>query len=218
MGYRNAIGLARALAGVMLAAGLAAAAVPASAKTIIDEWSTIKAPAAPALQTVTVDPHTTALLVLDLVNPVCTAKYRPRCLATLPKVAKLLKEARAHKMLVVYSLVMANKSTADVLAPVAPLGTEPVVKSGPDKFLGTDLAQILKSHGITTVIPVGSAADGAVMYTASHAALLGYHVLLPVDGMSSHLAYTEQYVTWNMAHAPVVSLRVTLTSIDRLKF
>ena len=43
-------------------------------------------------------------------------------------------------------------------------------------------------------------------------------MLLPVDGMSSHLAYTEQYVTWNMAHAPVVSLRVTLTSIDRLKF
>ena len=215
MGYRKGFGL---LAAALLAAGLCAAAAPASAKTIIDEWATIKAPPAPALQTVTVDPHTTALLVLDLVKPVCTAPYRPRCLATLPKVAKLLKEARAHKMLVVYSLVMVNKSTADVLPAVAPLGTEPVVKGGPDKFLNTDLAQVLKAHGITTIIPVGSAADGAVMYTASHAALLGYRVLLPVDGMSSHLAYTEQYVTWNMSHAPVVSPHVTLTSIDRLHF
>jgi nicotinamidase-related amidase len=218
MGFRNGIGPRCVLAAVALAAGLAGAAMPASAKPIIDEWNAIKAPPAPALQTVKVDPHTTALLVLDLVKQVCNAHYRPRCLATLPNVAALLKEARAHKMLVVYSLVVVNKSTADVLPQVKPLGTEPVVKSGPDKFLGTDLQQVLKSHGITTVIPVGSAADGAVMYTASHAALLGYRVVLPVDGMSSHLAYTEQYVTWNMGHAPVVSPHVTLTSIDQLKF
>jgi nicotinamidase-related amidase len=219
MSDRKRQGLRAALAAGMLAAGiLAAGLAPASARTIIDEWASIKAPPAPALQTVTVDPHTTALLVLDLVKPVCTTPYRPRCLATLPQVAKLLHEARAHKMLVVYSLVMVNKSTKDVLPAVAPLGTEPVVKSGVDKFFHTDLAQVLKAHGITTVITVGSAADGAVMYTGSHAALLGYHVLLPVDGMSSHRAYTEQYVTWNMSHAPVISPHVTLTSIDRLHF
>lgn len=218
MGYSKGLGLRSALAAAVLAAGLATAAAPVSAQTIVDDWATIKAPPPPALQTVTVDPHTTALLVLDLVKQVCNATYRPRCLATLPKVAVLLKEARAHKVLVVYTLVMANKSLAEVLPQVAARGSEPVVKSGPDKFLHTDLAQVLKTHGITTIIPVGSAADGAVMYTASHAALLGYHVLLPVDGMSSHLAYTEQYVTWNMSHAPQVSLHVTLTSIDRLHF
>ena len=205
------------LAAALLGATLALAP-SVRAKTIIDEWNSIKAPPAPALHNVTVDPRTTALLVLDLVKPVCTTPYRPRCLATLPKVAKLLKEARAHHMLVIYSLVVVNKSTKAVLPAVAPLGNEPVVKSGPDKFLHTDLAQILKAHHITTIIPVGSAADGAVMYTASHAALLGYRVLLPVDGMSSHLAYTEQYVAWNMSHAPVVSPHVTLTSIDRLRF
>ncbi|HVB67767.1 MAG TPA: isochorismatase family protein [Acetobacteraceae bacterium] len=218
MGDSKRQGLRAVLAAGMLAAGLACAAAAASAQTIVDEWAGIKAPPAPALQTVTVDPHTTALLVLDLVKQVCNPTYRPRCLATLPKVAALLKKARTHKVLVVYSLVMANRSIAEVLPPVAALGTEPVVKSGPDKFLNTDLAQVLKAHGISTIIPVGSAADGAVMYTASHAALLGYRVLLPVDGMSSHLAYTEQYVTWNMSHAPVVSLHVTLTSIDRLHF
>ncbi len=215
MRYRKGFGL---LVAALLSTGVAVAATPAPSRTIVDDWTTIKAPPAPALQTVTVDPHTTALLVLDLVKQVCNTQFRPRCVATLPKVAALLKEARAHKMLVVYSLVMANKSSAEALPPVAALGTEPVVRSGPDKFLNTDLAKILKAHGITTIIPVGSAADGAVMYTASHAALLGYRVLLPVDGMSSHLAYTEQYVTWNMSHAPVVSPHVTLTSIDRLHF
>jgi nicotinamidase-related amidase len=113
---------------------------------------------------------------------------------------------------------MANKATEDVLPEVAPLGTEPVVRSAPDKFIGTDLDQVLKSHDITTVIAVGTAAEGAVMYTGSHAAFLGYKVLLPVDGMSSVLPDGMQYVTWNMANAPGVSTKVTLTSIDRLKF
>lgn len=218
MGLTNGNGPRWALVAPLLGATLACAAVPAAARTIIDEWEAIKAPPPPALQTVNVDPKTTALLVLDLVKQTCNPTRRPRCLTTLPKLAELLKEARADEMLVAYSIVMANKATEDVLPEVAPLGIEPVVKGGPDKFLGTDLAQVLKSHGITTVIAVGTGAEGAVLYTASHAALLGYNVVLPVDGMSSALPYAEQYVTWNMANAPGVSARVTLTSIDRLKF
>lgn len=35
----------------------------ASAQTIIDEWATVKAPPAPALKPVTVDPKVTALLI-----------------------------------------------------------------------------------------------------------------------------------------------------------
>jgi nicotinamidase-related amidase len=213
---------ANRLAGI---AGAAAVAVTlcsttfaASAQTVIDAWSTIKAPPPPALQTVTVDPKTTALLVLDFVKQTCNPTLRPRCPASLPKVAALLKAARAAKALVVYSVVMANKGTEDVLPQVAPLGNEPVVKSGPDKFLNTDLQQVLQSHGITTVIPVGTAAEGAVLYTASHAAMLGYKVVLPVDGMSSATLYAEQYVTWNMAHAPLVSLRTTETVIGRVSW
>ena len=201
-----------------VAAGWLAVAAPASAKTIIDEWASIKAPPPPALQTVTVDPKTTALLMLDFVKQTCNPTTKPRCLASLPKVAGLLKAARAAKALVVYSVVLANKGGEDVLPAVAPLGTEPVVKSGPDKFIGTDLQQVLQSHGITTVVVVGTASEGAVMYTASHAAMLGYKVVVPVDGMSSTTLYAEQYVTWNMVHAPLVSMRVTETAIDRVKW
>jgi len=216
MGFTNSAGSRRMPAAAVL--GVVLGAAPVSARTIVDQWAAIRPPPPPVLQTVTVDPPTTALLVLDLVKQTCNLAVRPRCLATLPKVAELLKAARASKVLVIYSVIMANKGTEDVLPQVAPLGSEPVVKGGPDKFLGTDLDQVLKSHGITTVIPVGTAAEGAVLYTASHAALVGYKVLLPVDGMSAALPYAEQYVTWNMAHAPAVSLRVTLTSIDRMKF
>ncbi len=63
---------------------LATLPVPSSAQTIINEWSSIKTPAAPELKSVTIDPKTTALLLLDFVRQTCNEKVRPRCLATLP--------------------------------------------------------------------------------------------------------------------------------------
>ena len=56
---------------------------------------------APTLKPVTVDPKTTALLMLDFMKQNCGK--RPRCLATIPAMKKLLGEARAAKVPVVYS-------------------------------------------------------------------------------------------------------------------
>jgi nicotinamidase-related amidase len=94
---------------------------------------------------------------------------------------------------------------------------DPVVTSGPDKFMGTDLEKILKEKGIKTVIVTGTAANGAVLYTASGAALRGMQVIVPVDGMSAGNVYAEQYVAWNLANAPRVSAMVTLTRSERIK-
>jgi nicotinamidase-related amidase len=190
----------------------------ARAETIVDEWSRVAVPAAPTLQAVTVDPKSTALLVLDLLKQTCNAEVRPRCLASLPNVARLLKAARSSKTTVIYSLIPGPDTPADILPQVAPLGSEPLVKSGPDKFLQTDLEKMLRADGIATVIVVGTAAHGAVLYTASHAALLGFNVIVPVDGMSAENAYAEQYVAWNMLHAPVVSAKVKLSAIDMIRF
>lgn len=41
-------------------------ASPTHAANIIDEWASVKTPKAPELKAVTVDPKTTALLMLDL--------------------------------------------------------------------------------------------------------------------------------------------------------
>ncbi|HVB90136.1 MAG TPA: isochorismatase family protein [Beijerinckiaceae bacterium] len=187
-----------------------AAAAPASAKTIIDEWASVKAPPAPKLKSVTVDPKNTALLVLDLIKQTCNQKVRPRCLASLPKVKAFLAQARAHKMMVVYSLIP-GATAASIQPAVAPLGTEPTVASHANKFIGTDLNKILKAKHIKTVIIVGTTAQGAVLFTGSEAAFLGYKVIVPVDGSSADKRYAEQATAWILATAPTVGTSVTLT-------
>ena len=84
----------------------------------------------------------------------------------------------------------------------------------------TGLEKILKDKGITTVIAVGTAANGAVLYTSSAAALRGFNVIVPVDGMSAvgQNLYVEQYVAYNFTSAPIVSPNITLTSTDKIKF
>lgn len=199
----------------VFATAFSVAAATASAQTIVDEWASVKIPPAPQLKPVTVDSKTTALLMLDFMNQNCGA--RPRCVASLPAVKKLLDEARAKGVLVVYATVPGGK-IADTRPEVAPTGNEPVVSSGPDKFLNTDLEKILKDKGIQSVITVGTAAHGAVLNTASVAALRGLKVIVPVDGKSAESAYAEQYTAWHLANAPVVSRNVTLTKLDMVKF
>lgn len=200
-----------------LAAGLADMGTPhaALAQTIVDEWNAVKVPPAPELKRVTIDPKGSALLVLDIVKQTCPP--RPRCVASVPKIQRLLTQARGKGVAVIYSLVP-GASPADILMEVAPQGGEPIVTSGPDKFQGTDLEKILRDKGIQTVIVVGTAAHGAVIYTASGAALRGVKVIVPVDGMSATDAYPEQYTAWHLLNAPRVGPQVTLTRIDMVQY
>jgi nicotinamidase-related amidase len=198
-----------------ITAGVFGLVSPASAQTIIDEWTSVPRPPAPTLKPVTVDTQTTALLMLDFMNRNCGK--RQRCLASIPAVKKLLANARAKNMLVVYSLI-SKTTTADVIKDVAPLAGEPWVLSGPDKFLHTDLEKILKDKGIKTVITVGTSANGAVLYTASGAAFRGMNVIVPVDGMSSATAYADLSTAAVLSSAPTVSTKATLTKIDMMQF
>jgi nicotinamidase-related amidase len=195
-------------------AATAALGGPVWSQTIIDEWASVKAPSAPVLKPVTIDPKTTALLMLDFMNQNCGK--RPRCVASLPAMKKLLDAARAANVPVVYSFI-ANTTAADVMKEVAPAAGELSVLSGPNKFLRTDLDKILKDKGVQNVIVVGTAANGAVLNTAAHAAFTGYNVILPVDGVSAD-PYAEQYTAWHLVNAPGVSARTTLTKTDMMKF
>ena len=198
--------------GVFLGLGI----VSVSAQTIVDEWSAVQAPKPPDLKSVTVDPNTTALLVLDIVKQTCNNERRPRCVASVPKIQGLLNQARAKKMAVVHSLT-SSSTAADILKEAAPQDGEPIVQSSADKFFETDLEKILTEKGIKTVIVVGTAAHGAVLNTGSQAAFRGLSVILPVDGMSAEDTYFEQYVAYHMTKAPGVGQRVTLTKIDMIK-
>jgi nicotinamidase-related amidase len=189
---------------------------PASAQTIIEEWSKVQAPKTPELKAVTLDPKGTALLVLDFVKQSCNNERRPRCPASVPQVQALLKLARDKGLLVVHSTTPTT-TPADILKEVAPLEGEPMVKSSADKFFRTDLEKILNDKGIKTVVVVGTAAHGAVIYTASQAAFRGMQVIVPVDGMSSENTYFEQYTAYHLGNAPGVGQQVTLTKIDMIK-
>ncbi len=190
---------------------------PAGAQTIIDEWATVKAPPPPELKAVTIDPRVSALLILDILPQTCNAEHRPRCLLAVPRIQALLTQARAKGMPVIYSLALGG-TAAEIFKEVAPLAGEPIVMSGPDKFLGTDLEKILKERGIQTVITVGSASHGAVLYTASGAALRGFKVIVPVDGTAADNTYAEQYTAWHLVNAPRIGGQVTLTKIELIRF
>jgi hypothetical protein len=82
---------------------IAFVATAAGAASIVDEWSTVKVPPPPALKAVTVDRKTTALLMLDFNKQTCNTERRPRCIASIPKVAKLLASARGASIPIVYS-------------------------------------------------------------------------------------------------------------------
>jgi len=83
-----------------------------SVADVVSDWSKAVAPPPPELKEVTIDPSTTALLFLDIMKGGCTA--RPRCIAAVPNMKRLHDEARAHNMVVWYSLVGSNgKATPD---------------------------------------------------------------------------------------------------------
>ena len=202
-------------AGLVAAIGIGASSVRAD--SIIDQWASVKVPPPPALKPVTVDASTTALLMLDFLHANCNPEHGKRCVASLPVVKKLLDEARAKNVLVVYT-AFGKFGAPDVLSEVAPNGSEPFVASFLDKYLGTDLDKILKDKGIKTVITVGTAANGAVFGTASASAQRGMNVIVPLDGMSSDDLYAEQSVAWNLVNAPVIASKITLTTVDMIKF
>jgi nicotinamidase-related amidase len=190
----------------------------AQSKTIIDEWSSVQAPKPPELKTVKIDdPKTTAFLVLDIAKQNCNNERRPRCVASVPKIQGFLKQARAKGLMIIYSVGGAG-TPADILQDVAPIEGEPMVRTSSDKFIKSDLEKILQDKGIKTVIVVGSAAHGAVLYTASAAAFRGFKVIVPVDGMSSENTYFEQYTAYQLANAPGAAQQVTLTSFNMIGF
>lgn len=208
-----------------LLAALAIAALglplPAQGQAVTDQWSAATMPDAPPVKSVTVDPKTTALIVMDFNKQGCTAEKRPRCVADVPHIQKLLQEARAHGLFVIHTLA-GSTTGADELPALAAQGSEQAFHAAPDKFIpdpgNLDLQGLLKARGITTLITVGTSANGAVIYTASSAAFHGYKVIVPVDGIPADTPFAEAMTVWELAHAPRVADALTLTKVDLISF
>ena len=148
-------------AAAIVATVAAFGAAPLLAGDITAEWANVTPPPAPELKQATVDPKTTALLVLDFGKNNCGV--RPRCLANVPNVKKLIDEARTHNMMVAYTLP-GQDAAGLVDQSLAPRPGEFLIQGsgGADKFIRSNLDQGLKDKGIKTVIVTGTSAQGAV--------------------------------------------------------
>mgnify|MGYP006292270047 FL=1 len=204
---------------IAAASFLAITASGAQAQGVLDDWASVKMPPPPTLKPATVDPKTTALLLFDFTTQTCSQERRPRCAASMPKMKKLLEDARARGMFVVYSVALANTGEKDMMPEIAPKPGEPILPPlGPDKFLNSDFEKMLKDKGVQTIIINGTAAQSTVLHTGGEAALRGFNVIAPIEGMSSNEAFPELYTAYHLTTAARVESKVTLTRVDMISY
>jgi nicotinamidase-related amidase len=114
--------------------------------------------------------------------------------------AALVKKAREAKVPVIYSRTPTAGST--YLADIAPQSGDPKVSGRGEKFFGTSLEQTLKDKGVETAVVVGSAANGAVLYTTFGLNLRGITAVVAPDGISGDPEFTETLTRWQLLNEP----------------
>ena len=209
--------------GVLAVAVLASCATGPSAPPAAAAAAAL--PSVPAPVPVTLDRKTSALLVLDINNAICPP--RPACMASVPVVQSLLNKARAASVPVIYSTTVSPKGPAPMLPSVAPRPGEPVVATRANKFLDTSLEELLKQRNARTLVIVGAAANGAVLYSSFHANAKGFTVVVAEDGISSGPAFDTFLTRYqllnqpgfaNPGNKPLEAQRVTLSRSDLITF
>jgi nicotinamidase-related amidase len=140
---------------------------------------TLQMPSPPDPVPVVLNPATTALLIFDIVDPICSRQ--PNCTGKMvPAIAALLARARQAGVTVAFGTraPTMSKWLPEVLP--AP-GDIKIESQAQDRFYNTDLDKTLKAKGITTLILAGWKVSGSVTYTSVGATLRGYTVVVPVD-------------------------------------
>src|SRR5438477_4403553 len=228
---RHLVGLVAALALVSACTAPAAAPSPSPSQTSAAPSPTPTTSQAPTSQNpklpdpvaAAVPVKGAALLVLDITSVICPP--RPTCVASVPKIAALVKKARDAKVPVIYSQTATAGST--YIADIAPQPGDATVTGRADKFYGTNLEQILKDKAVETAVVVGSAANGAVLYTSFGLGLRGITVVVAQDGISGDPEFTETLTRWqllnepgfaNANNTPLDKGHVTLSTTDKITF
>ena len=146
-------------------------------------------------------PKDTALFLVDFMTETCG--QRPRCVAAVPTLRRCMIGRAPPACLSRTQCPAAAKSLNEG---IAPRDGEVVDQKpgGPDKFLGDDLDQRLKAHGIKTVILCGTSAQGVGLGTGAAAAQRGYFVIYPVDCLLSEARSARPTLpgTWEAVDHP----------------
>ena len=177
-------------------------------------------PKGPDPAAVTLDPAATAVLVLDISDATIGT---PSVKESVAPVAKLLDRARKAGARVIFSL---GRAAEQKLVP--DLGAregEPIVRTSADKFFNTDLADHIK--GMQNAVVIGTAANGAVLYTALGCCARGLAVVVPVDGIASRDPISTEVARFqlldqpgfqNKQNEPLKPKAVTLSRTDLITF
>jgi len=185
---------------------------------------TLQMPPPPDPVAVVLDPATTALLVFDIVDPICTRQ--PNCTGRMvPAIASLLARARNAGVTLAYGTraPTMSKWLPEVLP--AP-GDIRIESQAQDRFYNTDLDKLLKAKGITTLILTGWKVSGSVTYTSVGATLRGYTVVVPVDASLDATDYEIAIGLFQILHQhssnptnePLKNRASTLSRTDLISF
>ena len=179
-------------------------------------------PDLPGAAPVRLDPAVTAVLVLDLTDVSCGRV--PAARESLATVRRFLDRAREQGASVVFSL---GRAPQEVHPGLGRRDDEPTVRTSANKFFRTDLEERLLSSRTTHVVVLGTAANGAVLYTSFAACARGLTVVVPLDAVSSRTAVATGVALWQLlnqpgfANAENAALRpqaVTLSRTDLITF
>jgi nicotinamidase-related amidase len=185
---------------------------------------TLQMPAIPDPAPVTLDPKTTALMVLDYVEPIC--RTQPSCRdKMLPAMTPFMERVRKAGLTVAYGTREQNMSKW--LPEVAPApGDIKIINTAQDRFYNTDLDTALKGKGIKTLIMVGWKVSGSVTYTSVGAMVHDYSVVIPMDTTSAGSDYETTIGFYNvlnsgnanLANEPLKPKATTLSRTDMITF
>ena len=207
-----------------LVAALCGGAAQGAQNASPGKMMTLQMPATPEPARVTLNPRTTALIVLDYVEDICN--NQPSCKTKmLPAMTPFMERVRKAGMTVAYGTREQNQ--AHWLKEVAPTPADiRITNTAQDRFYNTPLDQQLKAKGITTLILVGWKISGSVTYTSVGAMSRDYTVVIPVDTTSAGSDYETTIGFYNVQNSGNANLKneplkkgaVTLTRTDLITF
>src|SRR5215831_20185831 len=212
---------------VLLTSGLAIAIVGGSAdgrEAGNGKMQTVQMPATPDPARVTLDPKTTALVVLDYVEDICNNQASCKT-KMLPAMTPFMAQVRKAGLTVAYGTRAQNMTKW--LKEVAPAqGDIKIINTAQDRFYGTDLDKELKAKGVKTLIMVGWKISGSIQFTSVGAMAHDYTVVIPMDTTSAGSDYETTIGFYNvlnsgnanLANQPMKDKAVTLTRTDLITF
>ncbi len=151
------------------------------------------------------DPHLTALIVVDMQVDFVSPKGKlvvPEARKTVPAIRNLIAQARKARVPLIFTQDWHRPKDPEFLIwpphcvegsrgakIIRELNPQPkdyfVLKRTYDAFFGTDLDLLLRQRGIHNLVITGTVSNICVLHTAGSARLRSYEVFVPADAISS---------------------------------